>query len=71
MHEASPGSAHMCELEPSIYAVPDIFITGVGFVELPVSIKYLQQDILGEFIDCHGGHPRQHSKITSITTERP
>ena len=46
MHKSSPILADVCELEPSVSAVPYILITGVGFVELPVSIKYLQEDIL-------------------------
>jgi hypothetical protein len=46
MNKSSPISAHMCEFEPSVSTVPDIFITGVRFVELPVSIKYLQEDVL-------------------------
>jgi hypothetical protein len=47
MNKSSPIFAHVCEFEPSVSTIPDIFITGVGFVEFPVSIKYLQEDILG------------------------
>jgi hypothetical protein len=63
MHKASPTSAYMCELEPSVSTVPDVFIMGVGFMELPVSIKYLQEDIR-EFIDRHG-------RPSNSTTEHP
>ena len=57
----------MCELEPPIFAVPHLFVIGLKFMELSVSIKYLQEDILWEFI-VMSYHPMQPVKTTS---ERP
>ena len=68
MHETSPTSAHMCELEPPISAVPYMFITGLKLMELSVSIKYLQEDILWYFRLINHWYPKGSSKTT---TERP
>lgn len=46
MHNTSPTLAHMCEFEPPVSTVPEVFIMGLEFIELPMSIKYLQEDIL-------------------------
>ena len=65
--DTSPMYAHMCELEPPIIAVPHLFVIGLEFMELSVSIKYLQEDVPREVI-VMSRHPRQPVKITF---ERP
>lgn len=40
----------MCELDPPIFAVPEGFVVGLEFTELSVGTKYLQDDILWEFV---------------------
>ena len=55
----------MCELEPSVSTVPGVFITRLELHVLPVSIEYLQEDILRESIAPRTTRP------SKTTAERP
>ena len=68
MHETSPTSAHMCELEPPVSTVPDNIITGLQFQDLPVCIKYLQEDFLWEFVSPTR-HQKSRLRVTLAHTE--
>ena len=43
MHQTSPTSVHMCELDPTDFTVPEGFITELEFHVLLISVKYLQE----------------------------
>ena len=53
MHQTSPTSAHMCELDPTDFTVPEGFITGLEFHILPVSVKISPRGLLLEVVNRH------------------
>ena len=58
----------MCELHPPVFIVPEGFVVRVEFIELSVGIKYVQEDVLWEFIIVVCQLRRRPLKVTS---ERP
>ena len=46
--------AHMGKLEPSVFVIPNPLRTGLVPEALTIEIEYLQEDFVGEVVDCHG-----------------
>ena len=45
--------AHMGKLEPPVLVVPNPLRTELISECVPIEVEYLQEDIIGEVVDCH------------------
>ena len=46
--------AHMGELEPPVLVIPGPLRTEWVAECVPIEVEYLQEDFVGEVVDCHG-----------------
>ena len=46
--------AHMGKLEPAILVIPNPLRTELIAERVPIAVEYLQEDFVGEVVDCHG-----------------
>ena len=55
--------AHMGKLEPSILVIPNPLRTERVAECVPIEIEYLQEDFIGDVVDCHGSGTRGAVRI--------
>ena len=46
--------AHMGEFEPTVLVIPNPLRTELIAKCMPIAVEYLQEDFIGEVVDCHG-----------------
>ena len=46
--------AHMGKLEPPVLVIPGPLRTELVAECVPIAVEYLQEDFVGDVVDCHG-----------------
>jgi hypothetical protein len=60
-----PFSAYVREFEPTLVAVPNLLIATLALERLSNGIEYLEEDLVGEAMDCCD---RRHVMIGAVST---
>jgi hypothetical protein len=58
----------MHKLEPALIAVPDSLMVTVILESLSITVKYLEENLLGEITNCHTGRPLIGVAISTFQT---
>jgi len=58
----------MHKLEPALITVPDSLIVTVILESLSITVKYLEENLLGEITNCHTGRPLIGVAISTFQT---